>query len=360
MRNVAYDAIVSELTAVSEAVEAGDLAKLDGALTRLNDTYDSVRADERSRVARLQAARTDADLSAEQHEVVATYERWFMTTYFGRGSLLAAGDLYLLDPEEADVDEIRSQASELATRENGLKETTSETDDVLEAADVPPRLGVLSFSAADSPSFGDDVRVELVLENVGDGTASGVTATLTSDALDVEELVRIGTIPPGERRTTTFDANASAGGTVVLEVSIESDDAGSVTETETITVLTKRSVVETVLGTLETLRERVEQSDATKKTTRSVTAKIDAALRSANRALEEIDRGRSKQANKAINTTINQLGALLNSLAGDESETEKGRGGTKNFDPALRTALVNQTELAIDHLTDARKTDIQR
>lgn len=368
---MAYDTIKSELVALREAVKEDDQERLNDALTRLTDEYKSVRTDETSRVARLQAARTEADLTPEQHKTISTYERWFMTTYFGRGSILTAGDLYLLDPDESDPDELYDQVTELIEREDGLQSVTSETASVLQGVNLPPRIGVLSFeTVVDSPSLGDDIQISLALENVGDDDATGVEAELSSKELGIARDTNFGTIEEGDTVTTTFDVTAASGGTVKLEVAVTSENAGTVTETETLTIRTKASIVENVLETLENLKRRVRESEAKKGTKRSVTAKIDAALESLHRALDEIDKNREKQANNAIKTCTNQLGALLNVLAaGDNQEKdtnrngkgkshEKGNGNT--FELALQTALINRTELAIDHLVDARGVPIEQ
>lgn len=346
-----YDDVISELKTVRDAIDAGDVDELDDSLDRLNDEYKAIESAERARVARLQAARIESDLTNEQHEIIGTYERWFTTTYFGRGGFLALGDLYLLDPDEGDPVELRDQAAELADRETSLENATSETNEVLENVEVPPRIGLLSFSiVAGSPSFGDRIMIELDIENVGDEDATGVETVLTAEAFGVEQSTTVGRVEPRERQTITFELDVSAGGTVELGVSVKSQNAGSVTETETVTVRTKESIVETVLGTIAELRTRVRSEAGRNGHARSITSKLDAASESLNRALSGIKQGRNNRANNAINTGTNQLGALLNSI-------DEGQGNRDTISSELHTALVNHTELVIDQLADARNTE---
>lgn len=351
-----YDDVLAALDAVRRALEADDAGSVDAALDRLNEAYTTVKTAERSRVARLQAARNASELTREQNDALGTYERWFMTTHFGRGALLGGGELYLLDPDEADPAELADQAAALVDRERGLRDATGDAVDVLGEVTVPPRLGVLSFSATgESPVLGDPVGLDLVVENVGDEPATGVEATVSADALGAEKSRTLGDLGPGTRRTLSFEFAASTGGTVEFDATVSSADAGTVTETATVVVRTKTSILETVVETLRELKERVQSANGKKGKVRSVTSKIDAAIQSMNRALSEIEAGREKQANNAIRTGANQLGALLNSLAGSGG---RGSGGGNALPSALRATLSNRVELAIDHLADARRTGI--
>lgn len=73
--------------------------------------------------------------------------------------------------------------------------------------------------------------------------------------------------------------------------------------------------------------------------------------------------GLIKQTNNAISTSTNQLGALLNSLSenGAAKDGKSGRGKASNpsVPDSLGIAITNRTELAIDHLSDARKTPLK-
>ncbi len=350
-----YDDIVSELTAIREALETGNRDQLDRALDQLHAEYDAVKMDERSRVARLQTVRVESDLTSRQHDIIGVYERWFMTTYFGRGGLLTASDLYLLDPDAGNTDELRDQTAELTDRENRLQDATGRTIDVLRDVEIPPRLGILSLSTIGiSPSLGNEIQVKLLLANVGDEPATGVEVVLTSDGFEAEQSTIVGPIESRKRQMIAFDVAASTGGRVSLSVAVESDNAGTVTKTETVVVRTKTSIIETAIGSLASLKDRVQEDIEHKGKARSVTSKLDAALRSMKRARAEIQRRRNKQANNAIRTGINQLGALLNSL-----DRKKKSSGKKTIPPKLYTTLVNRTELLIEHLADARATEIE-
>ncbi|MGM0389036.1 MAG: CARDB domain-containing protein [Natrinema limicola] len=356
-----YDTIIAKLEAVKEGFEAENRSRVDAALTDLIDAYDTVRREELSRIDRLQAARTESELSIEAHQVISNYERWFMTASFGRGSLLAGGELYLLDPDEVDAGELGERAAELTDRERSLRDTTSDTDEILREVSIPPQIVLLSVNSPvdeDTPLFGENLTIEIELVNVGDEAVNDAVVALTSDDIDVDEEELAGTIAPGDDYGTAVSVPLQTGGTVEFTATVESENAGSVSDTYTVEVRTKTSIVQTAIEILETLRERIEASELNPGQIQSKTSKIDAALDSLDRALSEIDRGRNKQANNAIRTATNQLGALLNHLDAASKE-DPSAGDGRSLIEDLRIAVENQTELTIDHLADARDTRIR-
>lgn len=372
-----YSDVTTQLTAASDALNDEDAARLDEAMGRLTDAYDTVKMTERARVARLQAARTEADLSQDEQGTITTFERSFMSTYFGRGGFIAGAELYLLDPDEADASELASQASTLAEREQQLETTADEAAPVLDEVSIPARLGILSFSAVDnSPTYGETATVELVLQNVGDEPAENVEAVVEAATLDDSQSASFDSIEAGTHRSQSFDIPATVGGAVEVGVTVESATAGSVSETTTITVRTKQSIVRNAKDALEQLRTRTESTVDESGLERSITSKLDAAIQSLERALSKIEAGDSTAANDAIGTAMNQLGALLNTLlSGDgqrgNGESQRGNGDTSNGgngknagdgDGALpepfERAMVNRSELAIDQLSDARNTPL--
>lgn len=362
---MSYTEITSQLATASEALEAGDFDRLDTALERLTDAYDTIKLGGRARVAQLQVARTEANLSPDQQSAITTYQRSFMATNFGRGGFIAGAEMYLLDPSEADASELANQASELIDREKKLKQSTAEAKDVLADASLPARIGVLSFSAVESsPTIGTEATVELILENVGDKPAKDAEAILTAPTLPEPRSSTIGTLETGARQTLSFSVPMATGGNVEVSASVESSNAGSVSETTTLNVRTKRSIVQTAKEELVELRDRVNSTVDHPGLSRSITSKLEAAIKSLERALNEIEQNRDKQANNAINTATNQLGALLNSVLngkkrGRNRGNGNGRGGSPSLSESLEKSLVNRTELAIDHLSDARNTSIE-
>lgn len=366
---MSYLEITSQLSTASNALQAGNTETLDQSLEQLTDAYDTVKMAERARVARLQAARTESDLTAEQQSSISKYEQGFMATYFGRGGFIAGAEMFLIDPVEADASELATQASELRNREKQLQKATREVTNVLDTASVPARLGVLSFTAVDSsPTFRANAEVELHVENVGDEAAEEVAATASAPVLEESSTTSLGSLNAGSRETVTFSFPISDEGDIEVSVSVESANAGSASETTTITVRTKQGIVKSAKNELGELKNRIESTVDHPGLSRRITSKLDAAIRSLKRALSAIESGNAKKANQAMNTTTNQLGALLNSVHGENSNPGNGNGGkSSNNNPgnghggkpalpeASEKALINRTELVIDQLSDAQQ-----
>lgn len=371
---MSYDAVLTELAAVRSALADEDLDGLDAALDRLSDAYDDVRPDERRRLARLEVAKTEADLAPDQYDVVNEYRRRNVAAYLARSGLLAAGDMLLYDPESVPASDLREKVGELIERERTLADATDAAADLAEGVTLPPRLAVIEFAAAEtSPALGDPVALELVVENVGDEPVTGAEATVTASAFGAEQTRAVGTLEPAARTRLAFEVAATDGGDVRIEAALTSENAGSVSETETVTVRTKAAIVRQALETVAETRDRVTEEAGGRNTARSITSKLDAAHSSLERALDEVDRGRNEQANNAIGTATNQLGALLNALADGSAASDGSAGNGRNGNdeggessgngtavpPSLRRTVRNQAELTIEHLADARDIDKQ-
>lgn len=245
MSDVPSTDVGAALGDVQSALREADLDALDEALGRLTDEYQSQRRSERPLVARATAARNDAAFGEKGQTVVANLQEQFTETYLGRGSLIAGCELLLLDPGKADREELLAQASELATREEALEARRSEATPIAEDATLPARIGILRFaSQSEDVVFGDTIRVDLELENVGDEPASGVVATVHSDGFDVEQSIEVERLSPREHRSLEFSIAASIGGAADLHVTVASDDAGTVEESTTVLVRTKSAIVD--------------------------------------------------------------------------------------------------------------------
>lgn len=194
---MSYESLREQLSDIEIALSEGNFEEVDAALDRLNQAYNSVRPNERRRVARLQVAREVSDLSSEQYDVVNEYQRRSVATYMARSGILVAGDMYLHDPEGVDATEFRKKVDELHERERSLADATDDAAALAVDVDLPPRLAILEFAAADrSPPLGETVQVEIVAENVGDEPVTGIEASVVAPAVDTEWRETVSSLDP--------------------------------------------------------------------------------------------------------------------------------------------------------------------
>lgn len=346
-----YDSVVRELRNLEQGLSNENIGEIESVLDRLNEEYDAIRLEELSNLARLESTQAELDLDTEEHETLNRYRRSLMSSFFGRGGLLSACELLILDPDSNDFSELQTRTSELIDREDALDERTPSIVNIISESTLPPRIGILDFvSQTESPIIGDTVELKLVIENVGNRVASDIVVSLTAEKFGFETSQSFDQLSPEERREITFEVEATFDEAATVEVSVGSSDTGRTRDRTTINIRTKESIVQTAIQMLEEINERLNNSRTNQRNIRPISSKIDSALRSLERALSEIDRGRNKQTNNAINTATNQLGALLNSL---DRETYN------NIPDNLVIAVNNTTELVIDNLSDARRADIE-
>lgn len=342
-----YDDIISGLNTVDEAIDNEDLKNIDENLAYLDELYSGVKPTERTRMARLQVAKNESDLTNEELEPLSEYERWYLTTVFARGGFLTASELYLIDPIEIDSNELSDMVSDLISREMGLKNATHKANSILQGIELPSQIDILSFSTTESPLFGKFITAKIDVKNIGDDTATGITAKLKSKTLGVEQSVTIDSLDPNDSHTTTFELEASTEGTANLTAVVETENAGSLTETDTVTVRTEKSVVNTSLETIISLEGLVKEELGQKGAKRSIVSKLNAASQSLNRALTAIERGQNKQASNAIKTAMNQLESLLNSV-------NKNRRDQITESSFPHRKVVNHINIILEHLADVK------
>lgn len=359
---MAQPQLVGALDALASAVADEDFEQIDAALDEYEAAYQASAPTERSRLQRSRLLRREADLSSSERSKLGEYERQRAATSAVRTSIFAGGDLLLLNPDSDVLAEYGDAIGELRSREQALNEKSGVAETVLSDFEVPASVAILSVSAStEAPVYGATTTVETTVENVGDETATGVTLQAESGLPVNPTEQTLGSLAD-ERSTVTFEVTAAEAGDHDVNVTVESENAGSTSGTATISVLTKRDLAETASESIGELITRIKEAeDVPDNKAKSLVTKLERADDSIDRAIRAIGRGKRKRADNALGTAINQLGAFLNDFASSKGGSGKGKNG-KNGSNSPSATVVQSVERSahaiIDQLARARDAAI--
>lgn len=352
--------VIETLEAMEDALADDDYERVRSLSEQLFDAYDEQEVSEREQVERAKAVsrRSPGDVDDD----VSSYLTQVQTANLNRlGGALGVGVL-VPNPGTGDQN-LGEQVTAMREREQAVMEAAEAAEPALGDVTLPamPRL-VSTSASADPVPLSTTVELTLVVANVGDEPATGLTLSATGDGLSVIQGERSFDLDAGERRTVTFDAEATETGdaTATLELSTEEDVIA--TDRLDVSVLDKVGYLDRADRQLEQLRTRIEETSLSKGRRRSLLAKVDAAEDSVDRARDEATDGREKQTNNQINTATKQLGALVNALEarrnGGGERGKKGNGnrgnGVSGLGERQRVGLVAATEELVDVLATAR------
>ena len=380
--------ITETLQEFGDAIASDDYESAEAALNELSELYGSVRAEEMGVVYQLRAGMDEAPLSNEEHQNAREYLGQKTSTNLARTGILSGGKMYLIDPYEADKTEIVEGVSQLIEHETKLQEREETAREILADVDLPASVSILRVSGPDAqPVVGDSVMLDVVVKNVGEEVATGV-GVMCEARLDVTPTSgTIGELDPGEEGTVSFEFRGEEDD-YDLRFIVESDNAGSDFNETVLSVVAKSSSIETATGTIDEIRELVIGKEALGDGwTTALLASLDSATASIDEALQYIEgetdspgrgppgdspgrgppdehpgrgppdnsptEGSSgeKDANNALTTAINQLGAFLNKVADFREESDE-------IEDSYWYTLQKRAELAIDQLDWARHAEM--
>lgn len=235
-------------TQLRDALSNGDdglAATLLGALKR---RYEALDASESAAVARSTLARQQLTLNDGAVETLTKHAKAAGEAATARAGVFTTVAAFLQLDESERTASRRSDAtaavSQLIEAERTRNERQEAAARVVESVTLPPSISVLSAGASDETfAVGQPVDLEVVVGNVGDGPATGVTLAVDApDGLTLSRTsVTVGDLAAGERSTMTATMEASRPEQFEYTVEAVSDDAGHdsdrvvVTVTETIT-----------------------------------------------------------------------------------------------------------------------------
>lgn len=204
----------------------------------LVDQYARDRAETRRRVAAARSAQTLDSLSVDDRQALAEYTRTVTATRATRAQVLSrVGELLVertgsRQQPGAVADTVETAKSREQTRQSRRSSATS----VVDSASIPATLAIRSVTLTPerlSPGETTSVRVELT--NVGDGTATDVTATVSLSATGSSQLT-YGDVGPGTRAERSLDLTPTESGTRTVSVEAVAGETATVSRSETLVV----------------------------------------------------------------------------------------------------------------------------
>jgi hypothetical protein len=150
----------------------------------------------------------------------------------------AATPLQSLTIEQEQRRRLRTLAAQLAQREELLATAASDAMEVVNGTNLPAAVSVLRAEQTNEQVLaGKSGSVNVVVGNVGDGTASDVELDVTASELSATpETVEVGALDRMTKLESSVEVTASEPGTYSLTLDVTSANAGRSTATVTVTV----------------------------------------------------------------------------------------------------------------------------
>lgn len=254
--------LLDSLNELSTAIENRNYAQTETAFDEYQAAYEEVAPTERVMQQRSELAQTAMNLSSEEHSKLTNWRQQRTATSAGRMTVFSQGDLFLLDPQSADISEFAASVAELRSREQALNDRMTIASGVLSDLELPAHIAVLSADAdPPSPVVGTTTSVAVPIANVGATPAESVSLTVESDLPVSPTETAVGSIAGGETETVSVEVTASETGRQDVVFTAESADAGTASETVTITVVPEVQLTEAATDLTDDLIERLENDD---------------------------------------------------------------------------------------------------
>lgn len=349
---MAQSALLNSLDEVRAALEDEDYERLDEGLDEYQAAYQENLSTERLTLRRSQLSRTEMDVSSEVQTTLTEYENQQGGTSTARAGLLAGGDILLFDPESADSSELVSGVSDLRKQEIALNDRMTAASGTISDLDLPARIALLSAEPETrSPVIGSTVSIDVTIASIGDASAENVSLSVESSLPVSPSETSLGSIAAEETETLSVAVTADEAGEHEVTFTAETANADTASVSASITVLTKDDLLSAATDLLEELIERFENvSSLPGNKERSFVAKLQNVQKKIDRAQKAIGRGKRKQADNALNTAINQMGAFLNEL-----ETVKDRRAPSE---SFVWSVEQSANAVIDQLARAREARV--
>lgn len=343
--------ILDELKA---ALGAGDVERALDRLQALRDVYTTRAAEERPRLER--AKRLIRDNLGDEPDVVMAFLEEATTIQLNRVGALLAVQTSLTYPRETEEDP-SELVTTLETRERALSKATTAVEDQLTGISLP---ALLFLRAVETPTLpigkGATTDVTATVLNVGDRTATGVSAAVSVDAglTVINGPDGLDDIEAGGSTTFSVALRADAAGEHTVTVEVTGDPERGAIESGQLEALSKGGFIERAAQQVDQLRTRVDEaSPPSGGHERQLLAKLDAAADSLAAAAEHVEEDEPEAANHRLNTARRQIGAFINALEADRSSKNNDRVPKR-----LRIGLKVAAEDTIELLSRAREAGI--
>lgn len=378
--------VIDAVNAFQEAITTENLGEIASSLEALEATYDEVQVQEQTRIQRAEAARATGTASGDTQTDISELRNRAMGTNFARAGLLTAANVYIAAPSESEIGQLFKQTDQLLERERAYQESSTKAAQTLSEVSLPATLRILSVEVQEPVvPLKTQVTVRIVVGNVGDEPSESVNLSVRSDGISEPVDRSIGPLDASERVATEVEVTPVTTGDSLVKALLQSDSEEVHRDSIELRVQDKCELLESAVQTIEGVHTKLQSVSG--KTSR-YESKVSAAEKSAKKAVEDCENGRSKQADNRANTSMNQLGALLNSLqandqgsqdssgsgngngnGGKKSSNGKGKGnksgqnskgnGNQTLPSALTDTVISFTEGAIDKLATAKETQLE-
>ncbi|MDB2265825.1 CARDB domain-containing protein [Halorubrum ezzemoulense] len=240
------------------AISNDDFEKAKTVLRALRSRLETVREDQRLTLQEAMLARDKTELSDDEFETVENLISTMGAASLQRFSFFSELIMYLTQADADGTSQSDQQPletiSDMKSASQEIEEATTDAQTVTSQANLPPDVTILGIQGTDTQFRpGRSFELTLILTNVGDMDARGITATLSvDDDIDVSPpIITLGSLGSGQRTAANFTLTASSPGTYSVHAAVNSDNTDRSVQEETISVVESdapRSVVDVIGG----------------------------------------------------------------------------------------------------------------
>lgn len=338
--------VVDLLSQLRTAVDNTRYEEASDLFDQLSKEYETVNPNETANVQRYSVSKSRGGLSEVEEQKLNTYIQAATSIAFQRSELLSLGYTFATGAE-VNTDTLLSKVENLRSDEETLQRVANEAEAVDIPVTLPPSLLISRTSVNTDPlPKGNDTTASVVLKNVGDVAAGGVTVNfgepsgivVSSDSVTVSEI--------SDQDTVETTLIGEVDGRYRLDVELESA-SGSDFDTVSLRVINKETGVESAIEIIERLQTRLGNIGISRPDKDSLVKKVEECNRKLEKALSLIDQGKPEKANKQLQVGITTLGAFLNELEAIQNSPKKE---IESRDTAF---LESYAELAIDKISQS-------
>lgn len=301
------DTKISELlNSFVQAVESDALGEAQQYLERIEERYRAIEVEESVRQSQALQARDQLDIPTKKRETLDSYVQTANATNMSRAGFLATGAVFVSSPESTTATTVTDSARKLRDQEQTLADRESSAETVLDDVSLPARVDIVSATVPDGPHpKGNTVTATVVVQNVGDTTASGVKLSQESGASVSPSSVSVGTLEAGQQTKIEFTTETTGEDSVTIDLQLRSEDAGKARQRIEFEISDKGELASNASSSLTELIEYLRDSKLPKGRTKSLVSKLEAAQSRVSNAESFIERGNPEQANKMFTAAIN-------------------------------------------------------
>lgn len=369
------DTLPSLLADLERAAADADRNAGRSVLEDIRAEVNAVRPEEKALLDRSIHALDSTELDEAGRSRVRELARLLATIDIARSGLVVTGAMFAAGTGGESAQQLQQSASELADRERELATLASDAAPALSGVQLPPRIAVVDTDGPNEPQpkgepGGNTIEITATVANVGDSPANGVSVSADSEAAVSPTSTQPGTLAGGGRASQAFAVEDDTAGEFTVEVTADSANAGTDTESASVEILAKVGAIEAARTSLGEILDGLGEGDLPRGLRKSLRAKLEIAdeklqLAKSVASGESQDRGRGQDddddrgwdrdddddVDDLLKTAALILGAALNQLdvldgefdpdefdddrrdRGDEDRERRGRRGADGDEP---------------------------